>query len=392
MQLAMIARDLRRQKYLLGRTRQLLKRTKPKPHVVTLFDNHTNGKNGGKVFVLDALTTLASHYYIWLNENNFTSLCVPAQAEHLTTEIFQMFDGFSWCISSPVLYSHYASTSQLIEIDANNQSALKNITFLNAGSPGMVFGSHEAISASESSAAIQPIGCVDGDHRFLGKLIVNGYLMTRYVKASTNENTGGKDSNIVIDMTTWRAGNAVKMVLVQQYKESWSENDITEAEIFEELFSNETFYWPNKTKVLKRVKSRGEMEDMLEDSTGSARSKKFHILWKKEVYHGNIRTDVYDLGNWTSKLKLTFDFTKGRLKKYAKVRYMFNEAQDDTKDNSSEKRIQNPIFLFVLPLLSVDPATGSRWATNKDRPHTYFQGYMGVSSTSGIGYALHGYS
>lgn len=313
------------------------------------------------------------------------------------------YDGFRYNVSMPSLasYTVIANTdlySPATSYYTNSQTALQNptqtwhqppmfATLVNDDGAGHSWTPGDAGAVS----TIAHIG-VSGLTHYLYDLHIDGHFYTRYIKPRTPAEAGppavplgtqdevppdfGQGAAGLIDpaieqnMNLWTIGNGVRLILVQQHKKEWNEPDIKESDMFDRIFSKEAFYDPTRSEMLRKHTSVPSVAELQNSSIGASRTRTvdFHIIWRKDIYHGSVNTTVQDLTQWTTRVKKRFKFEGTS---FAKAKWFVNP------NDPKLKTLMNPVFLFVLPLLPEKPG-GGRFTVDDLRPHMYFKGDIRV--------------
>lgn len=251
--------------------------------------------------------------------------------------------GMKMCISSPMLSSAVYDSDGIIK-PSDNDVALtdtqtsKVVTFACGQALGPV-SDHVIASGVPSTAMATHFAGAMGMSHFFTRFSIYGTFYTRYLKSGhANVSQTAMDDLVEKDMSTWIDGLSYRIVLVQQYKTAYGEADLVESDIYDALFPTNQFYRPGNIRVKATEKNHSTLTkaDLQTEDQTTNRTKRFHIIKTFTFRHGNVATDVRDLNNWTTPVKINWKVPM----KYQKVKYMFTSAR-------TSKQIQNPIFCFI---------------------------------------------
>lgn len=365
-----------------------VRRFKPETHVVSYSDTEVNNGNG-ICLNCNGFNGSANQAYLYPLPKRSEVVNVDGTPEssglsaqkldyyvghvamHSDDTFFTGFhNGMKICMSSPFLHSNTRFVLGYMDDSNGESSAITNPD----SSEIISFGLDNEIDRSRaltvdnagvlSSAEPEKLaGCVGMSHYLLSFRIM-GTFYTRYLKASHGApNSNKMDDMVEKDMSTWTEGVSYRIVIVQQYKQSYTEDDLKEADIFEGNMYDEQFYRPGRFNVRSKGNDPKHWTKVgfQSDNTLTARSKKFHILKTFRFRHGNIATDVRDLNNWTTPVDINFRVPL----KYQLVKYITVVA------NPRQKRIMNPIFVFIQTDYFQG---GSSHTALNGRPSCWFRG------------------
>lgn len=364
----------------LRKLRRKIKTLTPEPRTVTWL--HPNCNTNGMVSVWvpsEMIGAGLTEQWLFSNHAGGNEGADYAGASHPSYAIGEYanqnaMDGFRIDLSSPQPYLNASAG----DVDAWGTT----IGGTTLGATGQV--SHAYRYATSGTTGI--VGMY-GVNYFMINAYVGFKFMVRYLRQEFDDpdyefntiNQENYDALVDPDMSKWTSGVSLKVVLVQQYKEIFSENDIREIDIYDEDFSDQQFFAPVKQNV-KRAKGHNPFKDPsmygsdLYRAEGT-RTQKFHIWWSKTYTVGNKRLGEYNLADWEADVHIPKSVWK---KMSAKGALNFKFMRDLTDTTPDVKRVQNPLFLFAMVSNPSKPgsATGS-WvgtATTDVAPVAYVRG------------------
>jgi hypothetical protein len=369
----------------LAKVEKWIKRNRGPISEVKWMDERVNGGHG---VCLDALSG-GSHFFV---EDKTTGVSHLAGSKHVfigsSVSPHRYAGGFIFNISMPALSSESLEAGGVEITDPGYQQStgvhLPDTTYPDDYQPVWSM-SHEPFIFNYGASPVDIIpGCAGMTHR-LHDFLMEGTFYTRYIKASQNEGvTSSIDPIVEPNMENWDQGNGVRVMLVQEWMRDKDETHprIMEEDVVEVRFRNKGYFEPQRDRFLQseehqQKRSGADLETA--DNDHEFRTRKFHVLYKKDIHHGNTGLNKYDLRPWqtTFKLKIPFHRTKYSLVQYKPVHH-------STTGEVVGKMIQNPIYLFVLPMMPANPATGLRYTSSEVRPHIYFKGNITARHTDEI--------
>jgi hypothetical protein len=369
----------------LKKVEKWIKRNRGPISEVKWMDERVNGGHG---ICLDALTG-GNHFYV---EDKRAGVSHLAGSKHVfigsSVSRHGYTGGFIYNISMPALSSEFLDAGgQEITDPPYQQSSgvhLPDVTYVSDYQPVWSMN-HQQFAFAYGADTVNIIpGCAGLTHR-LHDLKIDGTFYTRYIQASADEGvTSSIDPIVEPNMENWDQGNGVRIMLVQEWMRDQDETHgrIQEDDIVEVRFQDKGYFEPQRDRFLQSEEKQSDYSGAdLEtaDNDHAFRSRKFHVLYKKDIYHGNTGLNKYDLRPWQTKFKLHIPFHRT---KYSLVQY--KPVHSPSTGEVIGKMIQNPIYLMVLPMLPDNPSTGLRYTAAQVRPHLFFKGNIVARHTDEI--------